>query len=109
MCAGSTCHIAVVVSNKYSIARNLYQLDVSLPIQYHSTTCLSSEFSKAMLCCGRSDVECFNLALKLLGIEVAWSAANAGLQAAVNSGASGNQPAPMGNSDLFSLIPFPNS
>lgn len=49
------------------------------------------------------------MALKLLGIEVAWSAANAGLQAAINSGASGNQPAPMGNSDLFSLIPFPNS
>lgn len=33
--------IAVVASNKYSIARNLYQLDVSLPIQYHSTAYLS--------------------------------------------------------------------
>lgn len=82
MCAGSICHIAIAVSDTYSIARNLYELNVCLPIQYPPTSPLSCEFSKAVLCYGCNNAKCYYFMFKLLGTEVTWSVANAGLQAA---------------------------
>jgi len=89
MCAGSVCRIEVAISSEYSIARNLYELVVSLPIQCPPTTPLSCEFSKAMLRCGQNNAECCYLALKLVGAEIAWSLAITGLQAATDPEASG--------------------